>query len=198
MLSCAAVFVFLGLTTSLAIAGSGESQTRATVGSAPQGDWIPHPPDREEFRSRDGQYRLTIATVDSSGWKSRRSTAELQQRVAGNWQTRWKTDLPHEYRPRFAAVSVRGEVILLDEWINIISRLTVVVVGPAGKIVASKGADAVLAALGLPAREVVPKAKHGWWLQAPPRVTDDGLGIEVQAADRVLLIRFSDGTIRAL
>lgn len=167
------------------------------MSSAPQGDWIPHPPDREEFQSGNGQYRLTIATADTSGWKSRRSTAELQQRGAGNWQTRWKTDLPHAYRPRFAAVSARGEVILLDEWINIISRLTVVLMDPTGKIVASKGSDAVLAALGLPASEVVPKAKHGWWLQAPPRVTDDGLDIEVRAADRVLRIRFSDGTIRA-
>lgn len=167
------------------------------MNSAPQGDWIPHPPDREEVQSRDGQYRLTIATVDSSGWKSRRSTAELQQRVAGRWQTRWTTDLPHAYRPRFAVVSVRGEVILLDEWINIISRLTVVLIDPTGKIAASKGADAILDALGLPASEVVPKAKLGWWLQAPPRITEDGLDIEVQAADRVLRIRFSDGTIRA-
>jgi hypothetical protein len=166
------------------------------VKPAVQSDSIPNPPPREEFGAPGGAWRLVIESVDGPGWKARRSRADMQHLDAGAWRTRWQLALPHAYRPRFALALPTGGAVLFDEWIHIRSRLAVVVLDAQGRQLAATPLDTVLQLLGLPAKEVVAAARHGWWMQSAPRLSADGQWAEVQTAGQLLRVRVLDGSLQ--
>jgi len=167
----------------------------AAMTPSAESDSIAHPPAREQFVTADGLHRLVVASVDGSGWKSRRSSAEMQRRDGSAWRTQWRLDLPHAYRPRFALATPQGGAVLLDEWINIRSALAIMVVGTDGRQVSVTHLDTVLQLLAVPVDQVVRMASSGWWLQSPPHLSADGKHAEVRSAGKLLRIRLSDGSL---
>jgi hypothetical protein len=180
----------------LTVATGGIDAAQPTPVKTPaSGDWITHPPVREEFVSADGRQRLVISSIDEQGWKSQRSSAEMQRAERGIWRSQWRLDLPHAYRPRFALATPKGAAVFLDEWINIRSPLAIMVIGPDGRGVAVTHVDAVFQLLGVPGSDVVAVARYGVWMQAPPVLSADGQQVEVRTAGKVLRVRLSDGAL---
>jgi hypothetical protein len=193
--SACAVALCLLVVVSPPAAGGQQAASPGAMNSTTQDDSIPHPPDREEFVSADGRNRLIVSSADGPGWKQRRSVAEMQHREGTVWRQKWRLDLPHEYRPRFALATPQGGAVFLDEWINVKSRLAIMVIDSEGHNVSVKDLDMVVNVLGVAIREVVAQAKFGWWLQSPPTLSRNGQYVEVKTAGAVLRICLSDGDL---
>jgi hypothetical protein len=155
------------------------------------GDYLAVPPTREEFSSPAGNYVLVLSTRDN--WQSQRSLAELWHSAPATRQRLWMRLLPHEFRPRYVVVGPNGEVLLLDEWINVRSRYAVMLLDAQNHVLAQYGFDSIQRILGVPAAEIVAKARHGWWITSPPAVEGGGDRARVETAGRQLFIRLRDG-----
>jgi hypothetical protein len=154
-------------------------------------DFIPNPPAREEFFSPDRTYVFVLSTPDN--WESRKAVGELFHVAADTRKLLWTRPLPHEFRPRYVLVGSKGQVLLLDEWVNIKSRYAVMVLNREDHLVAQHDFDAVQKVLGVPVARVVEMARHGWWIMSPPILDASGERTRVEAAGKVLTIRLSDG-----
>ena len=49
---------------------------------------------------------------------------------------KWERELPQHHGPRQALVTKSGQVLLMDEWINVLSRYALVPMAPSGVTVA--------------------------------------------------------------
>ena len=164
------------------------------MGVPVRSDVMPLPPPTEEFRSANGQYRLAIRSVDD-GWKSRKSRAELHRVSGGQTKHLWTKELPHEYRPRTAYVGPGGEVLLLDEWINVMSRRALIYLRSAGEIGVRKSFEEIAVLLGVSASAIVTQARFGPWMSGPPVLSDDGTVVVVPTAGMKLAVDLRDGSL---
>ena len=156
-------------------------------------DRILLPPLTREASSPGGRFHLTIQAVD--GWKSPRARAELREDEGASAKLLWSLHLPHEQGPRRALISDQGEVILVDEWINVASRRALTLIGTNGKVRASYSAEEIFAVLAVPLREVTAHAKLGIWLAAEPVFSRDGRAVLFQGGGRHLALRLDDGKL---
>jgi hypothetical protein len=151
------------------------------------------PPERREVSSPAGSFVLVLATAD--GWKTPRGSAELYRVGSTGRQLIWKRDLPHYHGPRRALVSDKGEVLLADEWINVVSRYALTVIAPENRTVATYTAEQVFATLAIPPREITSHAKAGPWITEGPVFSPDGKSALITAGGRTLEVRLSDGKL---
>jgi hypothetical protein len=156
-------------------------------------DRIALPPTLEEVTSPSGQYVFAISTPDN--WKTTKSVGELFEIVDGARRLLWSRSLPHGFRPRYALMGNQGNVLLLDEWINIKSDYAVMVIDRDNQLIAQHDFDAVQTVLGVPGSEIVTVARYGFWIGAPPLVDPSGKSAEVVAGGKTLAIRLADGHI---
>ena len=154
-------------------------------------DRIPLPPAVEEFASPAGNFVFVVSTPDN--WKSRKAVGELFDLSAGQRRPLWKRTLPHEFGPRYVLVGNDGDVLLLDEWINVKSRYAVMVLSPENRVIAQHDFDAVQTVLNVPGAQIVRTARHGLWITSPPTLDTSGEWARVETAGKVLTIRLSDG-----
>lgn len=158
------------------------------------GDKIDLPPERREFSSPSGVYSLTATTAD--GWKTPRAALELYGRRAdGRALPLWKHVFPHHHGPRRALVSDRGEVLLVDEWINVLSKYALTLVGPDGRTIAEYTAQAVVERLGVGWAQISLHAKLGPWLSEEPTESPDGRFALISAGGRLLTVEFAGGRL---
>jgi hypothetical protein len=156
-------------------------------------DRIVLPPEQREVLSPTGRFVLVLATADK--WKTPRVSAELYRIRAAQRQLIWKRDLPHYHGPRRVLVSDRGEVLLVDEWINVVSRYALTIIDPENRIVASYKAEQVFTVLDVPLREITSRAKAGPWITDGPVFSPDGKFALITAGGRTLEVRLSDGRL---
>jgi hypothetical protein len=156
-------------------------------------DIAPPPPAREEFPAPDKTYVFEVSTPDA--WASRKSVGRLFQVAGGTRRLLWSRPLPHEWRPRYVMVGVRGNVLLIDEWANITSRYAVMVVDRENRLVAQHDFDAVTKVLGVPAAQVARMARHGVWIVTPPVWENPGLSVVIEAAGKVMRVNLADGAL---
>lgn len=156
-------------------------------------DAIHLPPLQEDFTDARRRWRLVITAVD--GWRTPRSAAELFELQGARQTLRWSRALPHEYRPRFAAVGSRGAVLLVDEWINVTSRLALQLLDPTGRPLAQYGFDQLQSRLGVSAHAVASAARWGTWVQALPQADAAGDRVRIGAAGRTLVVDLGDGSL---
>jgi hypothetical protein len=182
----AAYVVLLGVGTALSGAGTGPAQV-------PEADYVPPPPVRAEYASATGKYIFVVATSDN--WQTRRSSGSLYETAKPGPRLLWTRALPHEWRPRHVVVSDAGNVLLLDEWANIASRVAVMLLSRANHVIAVHDYAAILRVLEMPAAKVARAATLGTWIQAPPAVVGDGSTVTVAAAGKVVGIDLSDGRL---
>ncbi|MBR0567290.1 hypothetical protein J5J83_14300 [Azoarcus sp. L1K30] len=158
-------------------------------------DVIVRPPESETRASPSGTFVLELALQPQGSPHAPRATATLLRIDASARKVLWTRTLPHRPRPRFVLVGDGGQVVLLDEWLNVRSDLAVMVIDRHNEILAQLDLEAVRAALGVPIADLAPHARYGLWIQTPPTINQQGDAVEVAAADRVLSIRFSDGAL---
>ncbi len=154
-------------------------------------DSIPLPPTREELFSPSKNYVFVLSTPDN--WKSKKAVGELFQVTTNTRKRLWTRLLPHEYRPRYVLVGSEGQVLLLDEWINVKSRYAVMLLSRENHLVAQHDFDAVRNLLDVPVAKVVRMAKYGWWIASPPTLDTSGEIVRVEAAGKVLIIHLCNG-----
>lgn len=156
-------------------------------------DTIDLPPGRREASSSEGRYTLVLTSLD--GWETYRVKAELYEGRPADRHSVWQRELPHNYGPRRALVSGQGEVLLADEWINVLSKYALTLIDRQNRMVAQYSAEQVIAALGVPIREVGSHAKAGPWITDGPSVSPDGRSALITAGGRVLAISLADGKL---
>lgn len=181
----------LGL-LALALAAALYPMSAAAASAA--ADRIVLPPERREVQSPSGQFVLVLGTADR--WKTPYGArAEVYRLDPTGRSLVWRRDLPHYHGPRRALVTDQGEVLLADEWINVVSRFAIVVIAPDNQLRATYTAREVFAKLGVPPREISARAKAGPWISEGPVLSDDGHSALFVAGGRRLDVNLSDGSI---
>ena len=129
-------------------------------------DRLAYPSDRRTFTR--GSYRFVITAVDQ--WQTPTVTGTLYKADTRLWQR----DLPHEYGPRFVLVSPTGQVLLLDEFINVASPYALTLLEAKGEAIAQYSFDDIKRTLGVSSAALTQQATSGWWISAPPRLSSGG------------------------
>ncbi|MGZ8248053.1 hypothetical protein [Methylomagnum sp.] len=156
-------------------------------------DIINLPPERREATSPGGGFLLVWASLD--GWRTFQAQAEFYSIENAQRRMLWRQALPHRHGPRQALVSDEGRVLLTDEWINVPAEHAIMVLDPQGKTLAHYTFDQVIAALGVPVREVGDRAKTSAWITEGPTLSADGATAEIKAGGRILVVRLADGQL---
>ena len=158
-------------------------------------DQIVRPPEFEARASASGKYVLELQLRANPNPHAARATASLWELNTTARKLLWTRELAHRPRPRFALVGNEGQVMLLDEWLNLRSELAVMLIDEDNRTLAVHDLEAVRSALGVPIAALASKARHGAWMQALPALGAQGETVEVAAADRVLVINLRDGVL---
>lgn len=185
-------FVLLGVLVAIALKATTVSDSVGmpdTPTAELTGDRLRHPPVRQSYEN--GAFRLTIEAID--GWETPSAIAQLYE---GN-VLRWQQSLPHEYGPRFAVVGRQGQVLLLDEYINVASEYAIALYSPKGEQIAQYSFDDISQTLDIPAAQLTRWATSGWWISAAPSSTAVTDQVTVQTGGTALIIDLSTGTLTA-
>ena len=166
--------------------------TDRSTGEAIALDSITLPPESQTFVG--GDYQLVISSAD--GWQTPVAIAALSKGDEPLWQ---KT-LPHQYGPRFALVSPLGQVLLLDEHINIASDHAIALINAEGKTIADYSFDDVHRKLQdadrtITRADMVNQAKSGWWISAPPTLIPAGTHAHVETSGTIIQIHLQNGVL---
>lgn len=156
-------------------------------------DFISLPPTHQEFSSPDGKYVFVLSAVDN--WTSKQAIGELFEGGEGGRQSLWTSSLPHEYGPRYVLVSSQGQVLLLDEWINVASRQAVMLLSRENVLLGQHSFDAIQKILAVPRASIVAMAQSGWWIASPPTLNESGETVRVETAGKVLVIDLTNGEL---
>jgi len=188
-----AVIAVAALVVPVAACGTATGPSDPPAQAVVPSDRITLPDVRREFRSPSGRFAFVVSTRD--GWKSLRGTGELFSIMGSVHTPLWARELPQQFGPRFVLISDLGTVLMLDEWINVKSQYAVLLIDRNNRTVKQHDADAVQAAVQVPANDIVRMAKHGWWVSAPPSLNSAGDAARVETAGKILTIRLSDGQL---
>ena len=150
-------------------------------------DRIDLPPLERRFGSG---FVLTVKTLD--GWKTPLARATLVDARGG---VKWERELPHHHGPRRVLVTQSGQVLLVDEWINVLSRYALTLIAPSGVTVAQYSGEHLISALGVPRAAIRLHARLGAWMTVEPRM--DGDSVVFEAGGRRLVLRLEDGQLSA-
>lgn len=153
-------------------------------------DRITRPPVRQTFTA--GPYQLVITATDS--WQTPAATSKLYE----GGTLRWQKALPHQYGPRFSLLSPQGQVLLVDEFINVASPHALSVIDAEGKTIAQLSFDEVKTALNLPAAELTRQATSGWWVSAPPVLNAAGDRAFISTGGTTLEVDLATGSLSRL
>lgn len=151
-------------------------------------DRITHPPARQTLSA--APYELVIETQDN--WQTPQATGQLFRGDTLLWQKA----LPHQYGPRFFLVSPNAQVILFDEYINVASPYAIALIDATGTPVAQYSFDDIQTALQPVSRnDLTQQATSGWWISAPPRLTESGEKALVKTGGTTLEIDLTTGAL---
>lgn len=151
-------------------------------------DSISQPPVRQTFAS--GSYQLIISAEDS--WETPLTVGKFYQ----GSQLLWQKDLPHQYGPRFALISKEGQVLLLDEFINVASPHALTLISPDGEIIRKNSFGDIHKALDIHPTTLTEQATDGWWISAPPVLSAKGDHALVATGGTTLEIDLKTGKLR--
>ena len=145
------------------------------------------------FASPSAAFELVLSALS----QGQSAQAELFAVAADGRRPLWRQALPHEQGPRTAVVADGGEVVLLDEWINVPSRHALLLLDPQGRRRAHYNFDELVGILQLPRKTVAQHAVQGAWLAGEPRWSTDGRQLLLPAGGRTLSLQLADGRLTA-
>lgn len=155
-----------------------------------QPDRIDLPPVQAEYRSPGGDYRFIISSADN--WKSPQGRGRLMRQTA----VVWEGGLPQEYGPRYVLVSDRGQVLMLDEGINVNSKYAIAILNPQQNRTIYHNFEQVREVLALPASTLVQQAAGGsWWISQQPSLDESGTRARIAAGGKILTVDLETGAI---
>lgn len=160
---------------------------RATVKVATD-DSLSHPPVRQDFSN--GPYQLVITAEDR--WETPLANSTLYEGDS----ILWEQDLPHQYGPRFVLVGRQGQVLLLDEFINVASPHAVTLIAPDGEIIQQSSFEDIQKTLRLRPADLTRQATSGWWISAAPELSSDGRYVFIKTGGTTLKVNMNTGELR--
>jgi hypothetical protein len=163
----------------------------ATAGVRTVNDRIDRAPVERRFTSPSKQFVLVVAAVD--GWKKPIAAATLSD---AKGHVRWRVTLPHEGGPRAVLVNDKGAVLFIDEWINVIPRHALMVVGNGGIILGDHEGEAVLSMLKVPRRTIGDLARVGPWRSSDAVLSGDGQSASLRSGGRTVIVSLVSGAVR--
>lgn len=159
------------------------------------GDRIRLPSLQTEFFSAEGNFCFIVSTKDN--WQTKQGYGRLIKHTDQVSEVVWEGKLPQEYGPRYVLVSRRGEVLMLDEWINVKSKYVIVLLNPQNNLVIQHDFEKVQQVLQVPISEIVQKATQGsWWISAPPSLDQSLSAAYIQTAGKVLRVDLQTGELK--
>lgn len=157
-------------------------------------DVISKPPSPRQFVSPSGRFTLMLQLAVPE--RPPRVSAQLFDNAsAAPSQPLWQQVLPHEWGPRTALVTNEGRVVLVDEWINVVSRRALTVLDVQGKTQRVHHAEEVFKLLDVPRRSISDAATAGPWRTGEPVLSADGETVELRSAQRRLLLSTRTGQL---
>lgn len=150
-------------------------------------DRLGHPPVRRTFTY--GPYQFAVTAED--GWETPLATSRLYEGSTLLWQK----DLPHQYGPRYALISPQGQVLLVDEFINVASPHALTLIDSDGRVVVQKSFDDIQRALDVSRADLTRQAVSGWWISAPPALSAAGDRASISAGGTALEVDLSTGRL---
>jgi hypothetical protein len=152
-------------------------------------DSLRQPPVRQTVEA--APYQLTI--VASDRWQTPGAAGELYE---GD-RLLWQQDLPHQYGPRYSLIGQQGQVLLVDEYINVASPYALTLISPDGQVTAQYSFDDIQSTLAVPRADIVRQAASGWWVSAPPTLSADGQAALIATGGTRLQVDLVTGQISA-
>lgn len=159
--------------------------------SALSADAMLLPAAERSFASPGGHFLLKVRLFDG-----RRANAELLDLQGDKPRSLWQLTLLQEQGPRFAVVTDRGTVLLVDEWINVISRHALQLIDRSGRTIAHYPAEHLFKLLAVPRFQITVQAKAGPWISRGPTLSPDQTVAEFQAGGRRLRVDLATGDLR--
>ncbi len=160
----------------------------APANSNADGDRLTHPPIRQAFTF--GPYQLVISAEDN--WKTPLTQAEF---FKGD-TVLWKKALPHQYGPKFVLIGTQGNVLLLDEFINVASPHAITLISTQGQVIAQHSFKDIHTTLNLAAADLTQQATIGWWISAAPTLITSENRATVRTGGTTLTIDLETGAIQ--
>jgi hypothetical protein len=154
------------------------------------------PPPMRAFASPSGSFVLEVRALDA--WQSPRAHAELIAVADGGRRSVWAADLRHRYGPGTAFVSDAGRVLLIDEWMRVLSEDALVLYDPTGRQVARHPVADIEAVSGVSRADLAQSARSGPWMSAPPTLLPGGSAVRVEAGGVRLSVDFDTGRLARL
>lgn len=158
-----------------------------TSETSSKSDRLAHPPIRQTFTT--GPYKLIISAENN--WESPLAEAQLLQ----NNTPLWKAALPHQYGPKFVLINPNGNVLLLDEFINVASPHAITLINSQGSTIAQYGFEDIQTTLKLSTAELTQQATTGWWISTAPRLIDSGNCAVIATGNTLLEINLETGIL---
>jgi hypothetical protein len=151
-------------------------------------DRITHPPLRQSFVA--APYELVVAASDD--WSTPTAQIQLNKDNALLWQ---KT-LPHQYGPRFSRVTPQGQVLLLDEYINVASPYAITLIDATGTEVAQHSFDDIKQVLAdVAPADITRQATRGLWISDEPQLDASGDRALVKTGGTTIAIDLTTGEL---
>ena len=192
IISAIATFINQKQTVSQARASAAQPSTVVTTATADRatgGDRLAYPPLRQTFTS--GIYRLVISAEDD--WK----TPLTQAKLFNGDTVLWEQALPHQYGPRFVLISPQGNVLLLDEFINVASPHAITLINTKGQVIAQHSFKNIQTTLNRSTADLTKQATTGWWISAAPTLIELENCAIVRTGGTTLAIDLETGSHRA-
>lgn len=166
-----------------------------TQNGAAADDAMRLPPTYAEFPSPGNGHLFIVASPDE--WRSKHAVGRLFRLAGDGRRLLWEGRLPQEYGPRYVLVGRRGQVLMLDEWINVKSRYAVTLLNPETGTFIHHDFDTVQQALAVAAATIVRMAGSGWWISSPPWLDASRPVAYVPAAGKLLAIDLNTAELTA-
>ena len=88
----------------------------------------------------------------------------------------------------------RGDVLLLDEWINVVSRHAVMLIDQRNRIVTQRSFKDVEIVVGVPLGSIVSKERSGFWMGGRPTLdAEANRAVVPTVAHRNLVVDMQNG-----
>ncbi len=156
-------------------------------------DTLNLPPTTRTVATSDGRYSFTVRA--DSGWETDQVLGTLYRDSAVGTQRLWQRNLPHSYGPRYVVVGDQGQVLLLDEFINVASPYAITLLDSRGEVVAQYSFDDIETQLGVHRADIVEQAQYGWWISNEPQLDKAAGKVTVATGGKRLVIDLTSGEI---
>ena len=162
--------------------------------SQPEADLIDLPPSTRTELSVNRKFEFSV--VSTSNWQTPNSRGVLVEINSGKRKIIWQQNLPQQYGPRFILPSDSGQVLLLDDWLNIKSAQAIYIIHPFSGSKTAYSFDQIIKQSGFSASTLTAHARYGsWWIAGMPSLEKGGNIAVIPVAKRNIVVDLNTGKL---